>query len=206
MEKEKTTAEGDNRGGDALRADLNDALAALRAGGVVVYPTDTVWGIGCDATNSEAVRRIFEIKRRADSKALISLVADEPMLDRWVDDVPEAAWQLIDASAGVQPMTIVYDHPRGLAPELLAADGSAAIRIVGAGFAQRLCRMLRCPLVSTPANRSGDATPATFADIDPEILAAADYVAMTGRDDKTPHTPSSVVKISDGGVIKILRP
>lgn len=206
MEKERTTAEHDHNGADTLRTDLNEALAALRAGGVVVYPTDTVWGIGCDATNSEAVRRIFEIKRRADSKALISLVADEPMLDRWVDDVPEAAWQLIDASADVQPMTIVYDHPRGFAPELLAADGSAAIRIVGAGFAQRLCRMLRRPLVSTSANRSGDATPATFADIDSEILASADYVAMTGRDDTTPHIPSSVVKISDGGVIKILRP
>lgn len=188
------------------QSDLQQALATLRAGGIIVYPTDTVWGIGCDSTNSEAVRRVFAMKGREDSKALISLVANDAMLERWVDDVPEAAWQMIEASEGVQPMTIVYDHPHGFAPEMLAADGSAAVRVVAAGFANTLCRMLRRPLVSTSANRSGEPTPESFGQISGEILAAADYVAITGRDDTTPRRASSVVKISDGGLIKILRP
>lgn len=186
--------------------DLSRALEVVRAGGVILYPTDTVWGIGCDATDPKAVSRVFAIKRRDDAKALISLVADEAMLGRWVENVPDAAWQLIDAAESDTPMTIVYDAPRGLAPNLLADDGSAALRITHESFSRRLCSMLRHPLVSTSANVSGEPTPATFAEIPQEILDAVDYVVEFGRDETAPRRSSSVVKVSDSGVIKILRP
>lgn len=185
------------------RNDIQKAVETLRSGGVIVYPTDTVWGIGCDATDSDAVRRVFALKRRADSKALISLVADYAALERWVDDVPEVAFELMEASD--RPVTIVYDHPRGLAPELLAPDGSAAVRVCGEEFTRALCRALRKPLVSTSANVSGAPTPASFADISAEILAGADYVAASRRDEAPDGRPSIVVKLSGSGVIKILR-
>lgn len=185
--------------------DLESAVAALKAGGVILYPTDTVWGIGCDATRPDAVARIYSIKRRVDSKAMISLVSDTAMLERWVDDIPEAALQL--AEAAVRPMTIIYDHPRGLAPGLLAPDGSAAIRIASDEFCRSLCRRLRRPLVSTSANISGEPTPASFSSISEEIKGAVDYVALSRRHESDSDArPSSVIKISDGGVIKIIRP
>lgn len=185
--------------------DLESAVAALKAGGVILYPTDTVWGIGCDATRPDAVARIYSIKRRVDSKAMISLVSDTAMLERWVDDIPEAALQL--AEAAVRPMTIIYDHSRGLAPGLLAPDGSAAIRIASDEFCRSLCRRLRRPLVSTSANISGEPTPACFSSISEEIKSAVDYVALTRRHEPDCDArPSSVIKISDGGVIKIIRP
>ena len=142
----------------------------LARGGVIAYPTETVWGIGCDATCSEAVRRVFAIKRRAEAKALITLVADVAMLERWVDDIPDVGYELIEAA--VEPLTVVYDHPRGLAPELLADDGSAGVRIVPLP----LFRRWRKPLVSTSANISGEPAPASLADISAEILDAVDAV------------------------------
>lgn len=186
--------------------DLREAVEVMRRGGVVLYPTDTVWGLGCDARCQDAVERIFVIKRRADSKALISLVADEAMLERWVDPVPDAALQLIEACADDTPMTIVYDHPHGLAPALLAQDGSAAIRVTRERFSAALCRRMRGPVVSTSANISGEPAPSFFTEISPEILSAVDYVCLTRRNDMMLRKPSSVVKISDSGVIKILRP
>lgn len=185
--------------------DLESAVATLKAGGVILYPTDTVWGIGCDATRQEAVERIYSIKRRIDSKAMISLVSDAAMLEKWVDDIPEQALQLADVA--VRPLTIIYDHPRGLASGLLAADGSAAIRIASDEFCQSLCRRLRRPIVSTSANISGKPAPGSFAGIDAEIKEAVDYVATSGRQAAgSDNRPSSVIKISDGGIIKILRP
>lgn len=189
----------------AADPDLTRALEILRAGGVILYPTETVWGIGCDATRPEAVARVFEIKRRADSKALISLVADAAMLERWVDPVPEAAMQLVEASDGATPLTIVYDSPRGLAPNLLAPDGSAALRVTQSRFAARLCRALRRPLVSTSANISGAPAPRSWADISPEIKEAVDYGCTTGRDDVAALPPSPVIKVTDSGVITIIR-
>ncbi|MDE6460837.1 MAG: threonylcarbamoyl-AMP synthase [Paramuribaculum sp.] len=186
------------------REDINSAVAALRRGGVIVYPTDTVWGIGCDATNSAAVRRVFEIKRRADAKALISLVSDVAMLERWVNDIPDVAYDLIEAAD--KPMTIVYDHPAGLAGELLAEDGSAAIRVTGDSFCQALCRALRKPLVSTSANISGDSTPECFDQISCEIIDSADYVVQSRRDERSSCKPSSVIKLGDGGLINVIRP
>lgn len=194
------------------RADLQAALECLRRGGIIAYPTDTVWGLGCDATREDAVARLKAIKGRADAKALITLVSDIPMLERWVDQVPDVALALIEVSEAEpgapcpRPMTIVYDHPsEGLAPGLKAADGSMAVRVCGDPFAGALCRGLRRPLVSTSANFSGAPTPGCFSDIDPELLSRVDYVCLHRRDDIVKSKPSVIIKVSDGGVFKVIR-
>lgn len=185
------------------RDDIAHAVETLRGGGVIIYPTDTIWGIGCDARNSEAVRRIFEIKRRDDSKALITLVDSLAALDRIVDEVPEVAEQLIEVA--VDPVTIIYDHGRNVAPELLAADGSIGVRVTREAFSSALCRAFRGPIVSTSANISGEPSPLDFASIQPDILNAADYVCTSRRDEPTAAKASTVIKISAGGLFKILR-
>lgn len=185
------------------RDDIAHAVETLRGGGVIIYPTDTIWGIGCDARNSEAVRRIFEIKRRDDSKALITLVDSLAALDRIVDEVPEVAEQLIEVA--VDPVTIIYDHGRNVAPELLAADGSIGVRVTREAFSSALCRAFRGPIVSTSANISGEPSPLDFASIQPDILNAADYVCTSRRDEPAAAKASTVIKISAGGLFKILR-
>lgn len=186
-----------------IEDDIRQACAALSQGGVILYPTDTVWGIGCDATRSDAVRRVFDIKRRADSKALITLVDSTSRLERYVDNVPDVALDIIELSN--RPVTIVYDRGRNLAPELLADDGSVGIRVTTEDFSRRLCRAYRKPIVSTSANISGRPAPATFGAIAPEIKDAVDYIAVTRRDDTTPHSPSAVIRLSDDGTVKIIR-
>lgn len=183
--------------------DINSAVEVLKSGGVILYPTDTIWGIGCDATNAAAVRRVFEIKRRADSKALITLVDSVAALERIVPEVPDAAYQLIDVA--VEPLTIVYDSAVGVASELLAADGSIGVRITGEEFSKTLCRTFRRPLVSTSANVSGEPSPMCFAEIADEVVSAVDYVCATGRNSVPSAKASTVIKISAGGVFKILR-
>lgn len=185
-----------------IKEDLKKALDTLRAGGVILYPTDTIWGLGCDATNAEAVEKIYKIKRRSDAKSMLSLVASDAQLSLFVDNIPEAAEQLIEVA--VNPLTIIYDNPRGLAPNLLAADGSAGFRITSENFSQRLCQGLRRPVVSTSANISGEKAPMSFSQIAPEILRAADYVCRYGHDLCGKHA-SNIVKVSDSGVIKIIR-
>lgn len=187
----------------SLDEDIRAAVDVMRRGGLVLYPTDTVWGIGCDATNDEAVRKVFALKRRADAKALITLVSDVAMLERYVDEVPEVAYQLIDCA--VSPITIVYDRGVGVAPSLLASDGSIGIRVTSEIYSRSLCRAMRRPVVSTSANISGVVTPQCFASIAPEIIDGVDYVAAYRRDDTSPSVPSSVIKISRGGVFTILR-
>lgn len=182
---------------------MKAAVDCLRSGGVVLYPTDTVWGIGCDASNNDAVRRIFDLKRRAEAKAMISLVADEAMLERFTDGLPEVAFELIEQA--ISPITLVVDHPRGLAPSLLAADGSAGLRVTREEFSRSLCYRLRKPLVSTSANISGRPTPRFFDEIDSEIIDAVDYVVRYRRDDRTPRKSSAVIKISDDATFSILR-
>ncbi|MGM9872073.1 MAG: L-threonylcarbamoyladenylate synthase [Muribaculaceae bacterium] len=185
------------------RLDIKTAVEVMRRGGVIVYPTDTVWGIGCDARNSQAVARIFDIKHRAEAKALITLVSSMAMLERTVDCVPEAAEMLIEAA--VDPVTIIYDRGIGVAPELLAPDGSIGIRLTRDPFAAALCSTLRGPVVSTSANISGEPTPGDFAAINRQILDAADYVCTSRRDDPPGAKPSTVIKICNNGVFKILR-
>ncbi len=187
-----------------LRDDIKNACQVMARGGVILYPTDTVWGIGCDATRSNAVRRVFDIKRRSDSKALITLVGDETMLERYVEEVPDIAWELLEAA--VDPITVVYDHGTGLAPELLASDGSVGIRLTHENFSQRLCRAFRRPIVSTSANISGRPTPMSFDSIDREIRGAVDYVVHYRRDEPARHRPSSVIRLRADGTFKIIRP
>ena len=186
-----------------FQADMAQALEVLRKGGIILYPTDTVWGIGCDATNPDAVRRIYELKRRTDSKAMIVLVDSPAMLERHVDEMPDIAWELIEVA--VNPLTIVYDHGIGLAPNLLAPDGSVGIRVTTERFSSLLCRRLRHPVVSTSANVSGNPTPKYFNEIQSEIINGVDYVVGYRRDDTEPHSPSSVIKLSNSGEVKILR-
>lgn len=186
--------------------DIRAAVDVLRKGGIILYPTDTVWGIGCDATNSDAVRRVFEIKQRSDAKALITLVGSLAQLERTVSGIPDVAYQLIEFTD--RPLTIVYDgvQPSArIAPELLAADGTIGVRVTSEPFSAALCRAFGKPLVSTSANISGHPTPAYFDEIAGEILAAADYVCTTRRDDRTPARPSTVMRLSEDGTFTVIR-
>lgn len=186
--------------------DIRAAVDVLRKGGIILYPTDTVWGIGCDATNSDAVRRVFEIKQRSDAKALITLVGSLAQLERTVTGIPDVAYQLIEFTD--RPLTIVYDgvQPSArIAPELLAADGTIGVRVTSEPFSAALCRAFGKPLVSTSANISGHPTPAYFDEIAGEILAAADYVCTTRRDDRTPARPSTVMRLSEDGTFTVIR-
>lgn len=187
-----------------LVQDINEAVAVLKRGGVILYPTDTVWGIGCDATNSEAVRRVFEIKRRADSKALITLVADISDIGLYSSVDADVAMAVIAESE--RPTTVVYPGGHGLAPELLADDGSVGMRLTGEEVSAGLCRAFGRPLVSTSANISGEPAAAVFAEISPEIITAVDYVMASRRDDSSRSLPSRVVKINPDGEVTVIRP
>lgn len=183
--------------------DIAEALKVLRAGGVILYPTDTVWGLGCDATNAQAVRRIYEIKQRAENKSLIILVNSVPMLERYVDNPPEVALQMAELSE--KPMTIVYDRGRSLAEGVASGDGSVGVRICSEPFCDALITGLRKPLVSTSANISGNSAPAIFDEISEDVKAAVDYVCLWRQDDRSRSEPSSVIKVSGNGIVKILR-
>lgn len=187
--------------------DIRAAVQVLRKGGIILYPTDTVWGLGCDARNSEAVARIFKIKQREDSKALITLVGNLAQLERTVDEVPDVAYDLIEFSE--KPLTIVYDgvSPAArIAPELLAADGTLAVRLTKEAFSSELCRAFASPLVSTSANISGQPTPATFAEIDSSIIDVVDYVCTSRRNENEPAQPSTIMRLGSGGLFKVIRP
>lgn len=196
--------DGKNKIDAALwRDDVREAVRVMNEGGVILYPTDTIWGIGCDATNPEAVKRVYEIKKRADSKALIVLVDSEVKVQSHVSDVPEVAWDLIELSE--KPLTIIYDGARYLAPNLLAEDGSVGIRVTREPFSKELCMRFKRPVVSTSANVSGEPSPACFAEVSSEIISAVDYVVKYRQDDRTPAKSSSIVKLGKGGEIKIIR-
>lgn len=185
-------------------ADLDEAIAVLKAGGVILYPTDTVWGLGCDATNPEAVEKIYAIKHRSDSKSLISLVADADMLGRYVKVIPEVAINLIEVND--KPMTIIYPGAMGLAPNVVAPDGTAGIRIPsGSEFCTTLIRRFRKALVSTSANISGQSAPACFEDISAEILDAVDWVADPCLEEEATGEPSQIIKVGLRGEIEIIR-
>jgi len=187
-----------------MNDELIKAQEVLFKGGLILYPTDTIWGIGCDATNEEAVRRVYELKKRVDSKALLVLVDTTVKLDFYVSDVPEVAWDLVELSD--KPLTIIYSKARNLAPNLLAEDGSVGIRITREDFSRKLCERFRKAIVSTSANVSGEASPRFFDEISPEIIAGVDYVVNYRRDDKTPSKPSSIIRLGSGGQIQVIRP
>ena len=186
------------------KEDLQQALLVLRSGGIIVYPTDTVWGIGCDATNEEAVAKIFALKRREDTKSMLVLLDSSAKLDYYVD-VPEAAEMLLDTQDDRRPMTIIYPNARHLAPNLIAEDGSIGIRITNEPFSQALCAQLKHPIVSTSANISGEQTPKVFREISSEIIDRADYCCLFRREDEVPHEPSSIIKINADGTFRIIR-
>ncbi len=190
-----------------LQEDIRKACRVLVNGGIILYPTDTVWGIGCDATNPEAVKRIYALKRRSDSKAMISLVSDTDMLRRYAGNT---AIEILDSVRGLfsKPVTVIYPNVSGICSEMLAEDGSCGIRITGEAYSCGICAELGRPVVSTSANISGYPPPSFFKEISEEITGGVDYVASYRRDDFTPHQPSAVVLAygsTSAPAIKIIR-
>ncbi len=183
--------------------DIKKAIEVMRKGGIILYPTDTVWGIGCDATNAEAVAKVYALKRRDDSKALICLVDSDNRLQRYVRKVPDVAWQLIEAVE--KPTTLILDGAVNLAPNLIAEDGSIGIRITKEPFSHELCYRFQKAIVSTSANVSGEPAAQNYCDISQEILDGVDYVCESRRQEHKPHTPSSIVKLAADGEVKIIR-
>ena len=183
--------------------DIKKACQVMREGGVILYPTDTIWGIGCDATNEDAVRRVYEIKQRQDSKAMLVLVDSSVKVDFYVRDVPEVAWDLIDLAD--KPLTIIYSGARNLAANLLAEDGSVGIRVTNEDFSKRLCQQFRKAIVSTSANISGQPSPKNFSEISEEVKSAVDYIVGCRQEEMSNPKPSSIIKLDKGGVIKIIR-
>jgi L-threonylcarbamoyladenylate synthase len=183
--------------------DIRESLAVLRNGGVILYPTDTIWGLGCDPTNQAAVEKIFSIKSREQGKSLLILVDGEAMVERYVTDVPEIAWEL--AGVSDEPLTIIYPSGKNLAPGVCGDDGSIGIRICHDVFCIELLKRLRKPLVSTSANFSGKPSPANFTEIEKSVIDAADYVVRYRQDDRRKYSSSPVIKLNPDGSIKIIR-
>ena len=186
-----------------IEEDIKNAVEVMRKGGIILYPTDTVWGIGCDATNTEAVARVYDIKRREDSKALICLVDSDARLQRYVRQVPSVAWELLDCVD--KPTTVILDGAVNLAPNLIAEDGSIALRITNEAFSKELCYRFQKARVSTSANISGEPTAQNYCDISEEIINAVDYVCWTRRQEHKPHKPSSIIRLGLGGEVEIIR-
>ena len=184
--------------------DIKNAVDCLKKGGVIIYPTDTVWGIGCDATNEQAVQRIYQIKKRQDSKAMLCLVDNPNRIQRYFRNVPDVAWDIFDCAD--QPVTVILDGAEGVAPSLVAEDGSLGIRVTNEHFSNMLCKQLGKPLVSSSANFAGRPTPTTFCEIDAKLLNSVDYVCHSRRGENKPARPSTIIKISTDGNFKIIRP
>ncbi len=187
-----------------MEVQINKAIEILKTGGVILYPTDTIWGLGCDATNQDAVKKVFAIKQREESKSLVTLVSDLDMLARYVETIPEAALDLIEVNDA--PMTIIYPKAIGLANNVVAEDGSVGIRIPMNEFCRQLCFKFRRPIVSTSANISGENPPKGFKDIDPQIKEAVDYVVHPSMEEKnSTHRASQIIKLGANGQIQIIR-
>ena len=186
-----------------MEEDLKNALKVLKNGGVILYPTDTIWGVGCDATNEDAVKKIFKIKQREDTKSMLVLTDNEAKIERLVEKVPDVAWDLIKLSE--TPLTIIYPGAKNLAKNLIAQDGSVGIRITKEDFSNKLCERFRLPVVSTSANASGRHSPQNFGEISDEIKNAVDYIVSYRQGDTTKAKPSSIIKLEINGVITIIR-
>jgi len=186
-----------------MEEEIKNALEVLRKGGTILYPTDTVWGIGCDARNKDAVAKVFRIKQRAEYKSMVTLVCDSTMLNRYVKEVPEVAWDLIEAAD--RPLTIIYPDARMLAENVIAADGSVGIRLVKDEFCKNLIHKFGKPIVSTSANISGEEAPSAFNEIKIDILNNVDYIVNLRRNDNSSIQPSTIIKVAMNGEFKIIR-
>lgn len=183
--------------------DIEACIEVLRHGGLILYPTDTIWGIGCDATNADAVQRVYQLKRRADNKALIVLLDSEEHLDHYVVDVPEMAYELMGVA--VKPLTLIYEGAYNLAPNLLGENDSVGIRVSREEFSHQLCQRFGRPIVSTSANVSGAASAHNFDEVSDDIKTGVDYVVGYRQNDKTPHTASNIILLRGDGTFKIIR-
>ncbi len=185
-----------------INTEVHRAFEVIQNGGIILYPTDTVWGIGCDATNEAAVAKIYALKKRANNQSMICLMNGEKMMYTVFKDIPEVAWQIIDLSEN--PTTLILDNPRNIAPNLIAADKSLGIRLVKEPFCFKLMERMKKPLVSTSANFSGQPTPIAFKDINPELIKAVDYVVNLNHD-KIAGKPSTIIKLTADSQVKVLR-
>ena len=185
-----------------IKQEVHNAYKIIKEGGIILYPTDTVWGIGCDATNSEAIKKIYALKRRAESKSMIVLVNGERLMHQVFKEIPEVAWQILDLAD--KPTTLILDNPRNVAKEIISEDQSLGVRIVSDPFSFRLIERMKTPLVSTSANLSGAASALSFKDIDPIILAGVDYVVDLNKEIKSTK-PSTVIKLTLDSKVTILR-
>lgn len=186
-----------------LREEVNKALEILKNGGLILYPTDTIWGIGCDATNSESVEKVFKLKGRSEEKSLIVLLDTDNKLQSYVSDVPEIAYDLIEYAEN--PLTIIYSGAKNLAPNAIAKDGSIGIRIVKHDFCQQLLQRFKKPLISTSANVSGEASPANFSEVSETIKQGVDYVVNWEQDDLSKKKASTIMKLEPGGLFSFIR-
>lgn len=186
-----------------MKEDILKACEIMNAGGIILYPTDTIWGIGCDATNEDAVRKVYELKKRSDSKSMIILIDVPVKLEYYLDEVPDMAWDLIEISE--KPLTIIYDKARYVAPNLIAEDGTLAIRVTQEKFSQELCKRFRKAIVSTSANVSGEASPQNFSQISDVIKEGVDYIVGFRQEETSNPKPSSIIKLGLGGEIKVIR-
>ena len=185
-----------------INTEIHNAFEVIQNGGIILYPTDTVWGIGCDATNAAAVSKIYSLKKRTENQSMICLMTGEKMMYNVFKEIPEVAWQIIDLAEN--PTTLILDNPRNIASNLIAADKSLGIRIVKEPFCFKLMERMKKPLVSTSANFTGQSTPIAFKDIDPEIMKLVDYVVNLNRD-KIAGKPSTIIKLTADSQVKVLR-
>jgi L-threonylcarbamoyladenylate synthase len=188
---------------EGFNEDIKNACKVLGEGGLILYPTDTIWGIGCDATDEAAVRRVYDLKKRADRKAMLVLIDSPAKIERYVREVPDVAWDLVGLTD--KPLTVVYPEGRNLAANLPGEDGSIGIRVTAEPFSHELCKAFRKPLVSTSANISGQPSPRSFGDIADEVKRSVDYIVKYRQTDKTEHQPSGIIRFKADGTIQIIR-
>lgn len=186
-----------------MNDEIKKACDVLMSGGIILYPTDTIWGIGCDATNEIAVKKIYDIKKRTDNKALIVLLDSAIKLNYYINDVPEIAWDLIEVAD--KPLTIIYDGARNLATNLIAEDGSIGIRVTQEKFSKALCNRFRKAIVSTSANISGEPSASNFSEISDDIKNSVDYIVKYRQEESEGHKASSIIKLGKTGSVKIIR-
>ncbi|MBR4307598.1 MAG: threonylcarbamoyl-AMP synthase [Bacteroidaceae bacterium] len=186
-----------------IAEDIKTAVQTLRKGGLILYPTDTIWGIGCDASNEDAVRRIFQLKQREDSKAMICLVDNANRMQRYLRQVPDVAWDLVEFAE--KPLTLILDGAVNLAPSLIAEDGSVGIRVTRENISHELCYRYERAIVSTSANISGAPSPSCFAEISDEIKNGVDYIMLSRQNDLSKGKPSQIIKLGLDGQIQIIR-